>query len=270
MQVPATVSSVSSTTANGSYGVGSVITVTVGFSKAVSVTGTPLLLFNSGGTATYASGSGTGTLTFTYTVGAGQNAHPLDESSTSALTLNGGTITDVDNNNAATLALPTPGAAGSLSANKSIAIDTVVPDVANITSTIADGKYGAGTVILIQVGFSKTVVVTGTPQLALNSGGTASYSSGSGTGTLTFTYTVGTGQTSADLDETSATALSLTGGTIFDTVVNPNAANLTLPAPGTCRQPRAQTRPSSSIPRSPKPRAWLSRRPLMSSINLMA
>ena len=34
------------------------------------------------------------------------------------------------------------------------------------------------------------MVVTGTPLLALNSGGTASYSPGSGTSILTFTYTV--------------------------------------------------------------------------------
>ena len=69
---------VTSTTANGTYGVGSVITITVGWSKPVVVTGTPQLALNSGGTASYASGSGTSTLTFTYTVAAGQNANPLD------------------------------------------------------------------------------------------------------------------------------------------------------------------------------------------------
>ena len=52
------------------------------------------------------------------------------------------------------------------------------------------------------------VTVTGTPQLALNSGGTASYSSGSGTGALTFTYTVAAGQNSAHLDYTSSSALA--------------------------------------------------------------
>ena len=68
----------------------------------------------------------------------------------------------------------------------------------------------------------------------MNSGGTASYASGSGTSTLTFTYTVAAGQSANPLDEASATALTLNGGTIFDTVgTNPNAAVLTLPAPGT-------------------------------------
>ena len=62
------------------------------------------------------------------------------------------------------------------------------------------------------MGFSEAVTVTGTPQLALNSGGTASYSSGSGTSTLTFTYTVAAGQNSPTLDYTSTTALTLNGG----------------------------------------------------------
>ncbi len=76
------------------------------------------------------------------------------------------------------------------------------------------------------------MAVTGTPQLALNSGGTASYSSGTGTSTLTFTYTVAAGQNSPKLDFTSTGALSLNGGSIFDVVTNPNAAVLTLPATG--------------------------------------
>ncbi|MFO0910378.1 MAG: hypothetical protein U0794_18870 [Isosphaeraceae bacterium] len=57
--------------------------------------------------------------------------------------------------------------------------------------------------IAITVGFSENVVVTGTPTLALNSGGTATYISGSGTSTLTFTATVASGQSSSDLDAAS-------------------------------------------------------------------
>ena len=89
-----------------------------------------------------------------------------------------------------------------------------------MTSTTANGTYGVGSVITITVGWSEPVVVTGTPQLALNSGGTASYSSGSGTSTLTFTYTVAAGQNSSRLDYTSTTALTLNGGTIVD-MTNP-------------------------------------------------
>ena len=130
------------------------------------------------------------------------------------------------------LTLPAPGSAGSLGGTKSIVIDTTAPTVTAVTSTTPDGTYGVGAIITITMAWSKPVVVTGTPQLALNSGGTASYSSGSGTSTLTFTYTVAAGENSPKLDYTSTSALSLNGGTIFDTVTNPNAANLTLPAPG--------------------------------------
>ena len=72
--------------------------------------------------------------------------------------------------------------------------------------------------------------VTGTPTLALNSGGSASYASGSGTNTLTFNYTVGAGETSADLDYSATSSLALSGGTIKDAATN--NATLTLPAVG--------------------------------------
>ena len=66
-------------------------------------------------------GSGTNTLSFTYTVQAGDTSADLDFTSTSALTLNGGTIRDVAGNNAI-LALAAPGAPGSLAANAALVI----------------------------------------------------------------------------------------------------------------------------------------------------
>jgi hypothetical protein len=103
-------------------------------------------------------------------------------------------------------------------------INSAATAVTNVTSSTANGSYLAGASISIQVTFSATVTVTGVPQLALNSGGAAKYSSGSGTATLTFTYTVGSGDSSAHLDYASTTALTPSGGTI--------SATLTLPAPG--------------------------------------
>ncbi|MFL5946525.1 MAG: beta strand repeat-containing protein [Gaiellaceae bacterium] len=224
-----TVTNVSSTAANGSYTVGAVIPVTVTFSEPVTVTGTPQLALNSGGTATYSSGSGTSTLTFNYTVAAGQNTADLNYNASTSLTLNAGTIRDVGANNA-NLTLPATNAANSLAGNKDIVIDTAAPTVTNVTSTVADGSYTVGAVIPITVTFSEAVTVTGTPQLALNSGGTSSYTSGSGTSTLTFTYTVSAGQNAADLNYVSNTSLTLSGGTIKDTAGN--NGTLTLPATG--------------------------------------
>src|SRR5579871_1730394 len=122
------VANVTSSNPNGSYKAGAVIFIQIMFNAAVNVTGTPLLALNSGGTAIYSSGSGTNTLNFTYTVAAGQNSTKFDYTSTGALTLNGGTITD-PSGNPAILTLPSPGGIGSLFANKTIAIDTIAPTV---------------------------------------------------------------------------------------------------------------------------------------------
>src|SRR5262245_31470302 len=190
---------VTSTAANGTYGAGAVIPITVTFNNPVTVTGSPQLALNSGGTAVYASGSGTATLTFNYTVGSGQSSADLDYTSTIALTLNGGTIKDALSGLDSALTLAAPGTPGSLGANKNIVIDASVPRVANVTSPVANATYFSGAVIPVTVSFGVPVVVTGTPRLALNSGVTVDYTSGSGTSDLTFVYTVGAGQTSPDL-----------------------------------------------------------------------
>ena len=60
----------------------------------------------------------------------------------------------------------------------------------------------------------------GTPTLALNDGGTASYVSGSGSNALVFSYTVAAGQSTADLALAASNAISLNGATIRDTAGN--------------------------------------------------
>lgn len=113
---------VTSSTPDGAYGVGASISIQILFSQPVTVTGAPQLALNSGGFASFSSGSGTSTLTFLYTVAAGQISSLLDCSSTSALTLNGGSIKA--GGSAVNLTLPVPGSAGSLSAGRDIVIDT--------------------------------------------------------------------------------------------------------------------------------------------------
>ncbi len=229
----ATVTNVTSSTANGTYGVGSAVNVTVTFSEVVYVTGTPTITLatagSANGTASYVSGHGTSNLLFTYTVGAGEVSSDLDYVGTGALA---GTIRDLAQNSA-NLTLPSPGAAGSIGANKAIIIEGVVPTVTNITSSTANGSYKAGDAISIQVTFSEAVNVVGTPTLTLSTGTPATtavnYVSGTGTSTLTFTYTVSAGNSSADLDFASTTALTA-GSTIRDAALND--AVLTLPAPG--------------------------------------
>ena len=72
-----TITAITDSPATGDLNAGKTVTLTLGFSSAVTVAGTPTLTLNDGGTATYASGSGTGALTFSYTVAAGQNTPDL-------------------------------------------------------------------------------------------------------------------------------------------------------------------------------------------------
>lgn len=230
-----TVSGVTSSASNGTYNLGDVLAITVQFSETVLVTGTPQLTLETGTTdrvVDYSSGSNSNTLTFNYTVQAGDVASDLDYTGTSALALNGGTIQDAATNSA-TLTLASPGASGSISQSKNLVIDGIVPTVANVTSSTANGSYNAGDVIAITIQFSETVTVTGTPQLTLETGATdrvVNYSSGSGGTTLTFNYTVQAGDVSADLDYTGTTSLALNGGSIRDAATND--ADLTLATPG--------------------------------------
>ncbi len=59
---------------------------------------------------------------FKYTVASGDSSVDLDYVATTSLTLNGGTINDLEGD-AITLTLPSPGASGSLGANKDLVID---------------------------------------------------------------------------------------------------------------------------------------------------
>ena len=141
---------------NGPFKQDDSFNITVQFTEAVNVSGTPEIALDNGGapvTAKYVSGTGTDTLTFTYTVQPNDNATDLAYSSVNALQLSAGdSIIDNANNSANTI-LPAPGSSGSLSANADIVIDTDAP-------SIISGEITAGTnSLLVQV----SEAVQGTP-----------------------------------------------------------------------------------------------------------
>ncbi len=225
--VPPTVSSVS-VPADGTYNTGQTLSFTVNFSENVTVTGTPRLVLDIGGQtayATYASGSGTTALVFSYTVANG--FFDSNGIAVSSLQTNSGTLRDSVGNNA-TLTLNSVGSTSGV-----LAADIVAPAVNSVTSSTANGTYKAGQTIAVQVSFDEAVLVTGTPQLTLETGATdrtVNYASGSGTSTLTFNYTLQAGDSATDLDYVSTTALALNGGTIRD--AGGADATLTLASPG--------------------------------------
>ncbi|MFN5062579.1 MAG: Ig-like domain-containing protein [Pseudomonadota bacterium] len=230
------VTSVTSSTPNGAYKAGQMISIQVSFSDPVIVTGTPQLRLATGSIATvdYTSGSGTDTLTFEYTIAPGQNSNDLDYIPLPPLALSGGQIRDLATATFdAAFTFACPGASGSLSHAKNIIVDTIAPTISRVTSTTANGAYRAGRTLNVQTQFSENVFVTGTPTLTLETGPNdpvISMVSGSGSANLDFSYTVVDGHNSNRLDYTNTGAFSLNGSTIVDHAGN--VAVTTLPAPG--------------------------------------
>ena len=68
--------------------------------------------------------------------------------------------------------------------------------ISSIAESPTSGDLNAGKTVTLTLNLSENVTVTtaGTPTLALNDGGTATYVGGSGTNALTFSYTVLAGQ----------------------------------------------------------------------------
>ena len=135
-----TVTSVSSSNTNGAYNENDNVTITITFSENVIVdnsSGNPRIQLETGTNdryANYISGNSTSILSFLYTAQSGDNSSDLDYKATNSLSANSGNIRDNASNDA-TLTLPSPGASGSLGANKSIVIDTTAPTVSSISPT---------------------------------------------------------------------------------------------------------------------------------------
>ncbi|MBE9134336.1 DUF4347 domain-containing protein, partial [Tychonema sp. LEGE 07196] len=189
-----TVTSVTSTTADGSYGTSGNINLTVNFSEAVTLAGGNMsVALDTGGTVTIAPFTGTSAVG-TYTPTAGQNSTDLN--STGITLAVGATLRDAAVNNA-TLTIPT---GQSLADSKAIIVDTVVPTVA-LTST---SPTTTNAPFLVTATFSESV--TGFIASDINlTNSTISGFTGSGT-TYTFTVTpTATGNVTVDIPAATAT-----------------------------------------------------------------
>jgi hypothetical protein len=138
-----------------------VIDIQLTFSNIVLVTGSPILLIETGvndRTAVYVSGSGTNTLTFNYTVTPGDNTSDLDYAGFNALSLNGGTISGAIGD--ATLILPKPSNPGSLSANENIRIDNgaASPTLISFTRQNPTSQFTNADSITFRITFSDAML----------------------------------------------------------------------------------------------------------------
>ena len=234
-----TISSASSSSPDGSYSEGEEISITINFSESVTLsTGNLQVTLETGDTdnsftipasdivsATSAVG--------TYTVQAGDESSDLSIDGI-ALT-GGGSLTDAAGNEMNSFAVATD-----LSNAHAIVLETTAPVIGSITSSTADGTYGIGSEINVQLniingsgGANENVTLSaGSVDITLETGdddGTASQSSISNTNTISYTYTVVEDHTSNDLEVAS---IAVTGGTVSDEAGNELAASPTIPAGG--------------------------------------
>jgi len=185
------VSSISSATAAGSYKVGDTISIQLTFSEAVNVSGTPQLTLETGAVdriAEFASGNGSNVLLFNYTVQAGDTSSDLDYLSTTALVLNGGSITAVAGGTSAVLTLPAPGSLQSLAGSSAIIIDTTAP-TNTIGSLLLSADTGASSTDFITSATAQSI--SGTLAANLASGEKVQISTDNGQTWLDAAATVG-------------------------------------------------------------------------------
>ena len=157
---------------DGVYGIDDSIKVTVTFSENVSVTGSPQLELDIGGSgkaASYESVTATNVV-FSYTVAEGVSDDDGIAIGANKLTLNGGSIKDAADN-AADLSHV------ALAVQTGHKVDGVRPTISSVSFVSStggrDGVYSAGERLVTNAVFSEDVVATGTPQLELDFEGTA-------------------------------------------------------------------------------------------------
>ena len=204
------------------YGLSAQLNFTVTFSESVTVTGTPALSLNIGGSsvsANYVSGSGSTALVFRYTT-------VVNDSDTDGVAsvspVSGGTIKDTPGNNAV---LTFSGATYA-----GVLVDALPPAISTVTPPTA-ASYKPAANLTFTVAYNEVVTVNttgGTPSINMTIGSTtrsAAYLSGSGTNTLTFRYTLVSGDDDYD-GLVANTTLQLNGGTIKDAALNNALTNL--------------------------------------------
>ena len=205
-----TLSSLTYGSSDGNLAAGETINLIASFNKSVSATAGTTLALNSGGFALYSSGNGSNQLTFAYTPAVGQSTPDLATALSAALA---GTIQDGSGNGVSATSFNNLNPAGI------VAVETTIPTRSTITYGTNDGRLAVGESINLVATVSEIVTVTGTPTLALNSGGSAVYTGGSGSTKLTFAYSPSAGESAVDLSTRATGALGGVG-TIRDAAGN--------------------------------------------------
>ena len=187
-----TITSVTSTTSDNTYGIGKDINVKTTFSEPVISTGSYVVTLETGGTdgtATKAAWSSQAQVVdATYTV-ASPHTTSGGNLAASGAAVSSGAIKDVAGNTLTDFTIPT-----NISAASAIKVETTLPTIKNITSSTDNGKYGIGDDVNVTVTFEEAVNLTGgTISVPLETGDddyTVAISAFSNSTTGSGTYTV--------------------------------------------------------------------------------
>ncbi|MFL3052346.1 MAG: beta strand repeat-containing protein [Candidatus Neomarinimicrobiota bacterium] len=157
--VKPTITKIESDKANGTYGIGEQISVTVTFSEAVTLSGGNLVItMETGANDTQVpaitSLSNSATVTGVYTVVADDVSSDLTVKSVGTT----GAVKDQAGNEITSWDIGTNLAAQT---GKTIVIETTRPTITNITSTTNNGTYGAGDDLNVRITFSEAVTLSG-------------------------------------------------------------------------------------------------------------
>ncbi len=207
-----TISSFSSTTADGSYRATQDINITATASESVQAGNSITATLNTGATVTLTAASAGTTLTGTYTISAGQNTSDLTVSS---YTYTAGAVLDLAGNAMTSTTVPT--GSNNIAGSKAIVIDTVAPTISSFSSTTADGSYTTNQTVNITATASETLQSGSSITVTLDTGATVVVSTVSASTSLTGTYTVAAGQNSADL---TVSSYAYSAGSILDVAGN--------------------------------------------------
>ena len=208
----------------GVYGIDDSIEVTVTFSEDVTVTGTPRLRVDIGGTAktaSYESVEGSAVV-FSYTVAEGDSDTNGIAIGANKLTLNGGTIKDAAEN-AANLSHD------ALLAQNSHKVDGIRPrltgvEFINTFQGINNGFYTAGEKLYIDAEWSERIHLSydTAPTMSVDFDGTTkTFTLASRFDSTSYAYTIQSGDYDADRPTAAANAAQLGTGWVQDTAGNP-------------------------------------------------
>jgi hypothetical protein len=214
---------------SGNITTGSSVTFTLVFDTPQTVTGTPTLTLNDGGTASYTSGTGTKSLVFTHTVAAGNSATTL------GVTAVNGTLSD------------------------DVGFATKVSPLTNLTTSFAGLSVNSGAASISLFSVPSTAVTSSSAAFSFNytgsapTGMTCVWNSGAvAGGTVTgFSASGGSGSGSCPTPAVAGTKTLTATGTGPNTASGAAGNATVISAPGACPDSDGATGASAGVPQFP-------------------